>query len=146
MSTRTRPTVTQYAPEDASYEQSEGAGWVLFAGIMLAMLAGLNLIDGIAAVSNSTFFVNDAKFILSDLNTWGWVLIVVGVVQGLTAVGVVLGTKGIRWIGVTIAALNAIVQMFFISAYPLLSLMLFTLDILVIYGLVVHGARSNRAA
>jgi hypothetical protein len=38
---------------------------------MLAMLAALNLIQGIAAVSRSTFFVNDAKFILSDLNTWG---------------------------------------------------------------------------
>ena len=52
---------------------------------MLAMLATLNVIEGIAAVSNSTFFVNDAKYILSDLNTWGWVLIVLGVIQGLTA-------------------------------------------------------------
>jgi hypothetical protein len=46
------------------------------------------LIDGIAAVSNSTFFVNDAKYIFSDLNAFGWVLIAMGVVQGLTALGV----------------------------------------------------------
>jgi hypothetical protein len=106
---------------------------------MRAMLATLNVIDGIAAVSNSTFFVNEAKFILSDLNTWGWILIVMGVVQGLTAVGVWLKTPGVRWIGVTIAALNAIVQMFFIAAYPFWALALFTLDILVIYGLVAYG-------
>jgi hypothetical protein len=142
---RTRPTVTQYAADDAPYSDADGAGWVLFAGVMLAMLGTLNFIDGIAAVSNSTFFVNDAKFILSDLNTWGWILIVMGVVQGMTAIGVWMQLTAVRWIGVTIAALNAIVQMFFISAYPFWALTLFTLDILVIYGLVAHGSRTSRA-
>jgi hypothetical protein len=142
---RTRAAVRQYAPDDPAGDDLRLDGWVTFAGVMLAMLAALNLIDGIAAVSDSTFFVNEAKFIFSNLNTWGWILIVTGVVQGLTAVGVVLRTPGIRWIGVAIAALNAIVQMFFISAYPFWSLALFTLDILVIYGLVAHGARSSRS-
>jgi hypothetical protein len=142
--TQARPTVRQYVPDDAGrYEGSVGEGWVLFAGVMLAMLATLNLIDGIAAVSNSSFFVGDAKFILSDLNTWGWVLIVTGVVQGLAAIGVWMKTPGIRWVGVTIAALNAIAQMFVFPAYPFWALMLFTLDILVIYGLVAHGARTR---
>jgi hypothetical protein len=124
-------------------DESRGTGWVLFAGVMLAMLATLNVIDGIAAVSNSTFFVNDAKYILSDLNTWGWVLIVMGVAQGLTAIGVWAKAPGVRWLGVTIAALNAIAQVFFIPAYPILSVMLFTVDILVIYGLVAHGACTS---
>ena len=142
---RARPTVRQYNPADEAYyaEDVRGDGWVLFAAVMLAMLAILNLVEGIAAVSNSTFFVNDAKFILSDLNTWGWLLIVMGAIQGLTALGVWMTTPGIRWVGVAIASLNAIAQMFFIPAYPLLSLTLFTLDILVIYGLVVYGGRSR---
>jgi hypothetical protein len=139
-----RTTVRQYSPgNEAFYEESTGAGWVVFAGVMLAILGTLNLIDGIAAVSNSKFFVNDAKFILSDLNTWGWVLIVTGVVQLLTAIGVWMRTKGVRWVGVGIAALNAIVQMFFIAAYPWWSVLLFTLDMLVIYGLVAHGRRMR---
>src|SRR4051794_26029299 len=113
---RTRPTVKQFTPPaEQDYGASDGAGWVLFAGVMLALLATLNLIDGIAAVSNSTFFVGDAKFILSDLNTWGWVLIVMSLVQGASAVGVWLQLTAVRWIGVAIAALNAIVQMLFIS-------------------------------
>ena len=143
---RARPTVQEYAPGSEYYrDDASGEGWVLFAGVMLAMLATLNVIEGIAAVSTSTFFVNDAKYILSDLNTWGWAMIVLGVVQGLTAVGVWMKVRSVRWIGVTIAALNAIAQMFFIPAYPLLSLMLFTLDILVIYGLIAHGARTSDA-
>jgi hypothetical protein len=142
--TRARPTVRQYTPESEIYrDESSGVGWVIFAGTMLAMLAALNLIEGIAAVSSSTFFVNDAKYILSDLNTWGWVLIALGVVQGLTAIGVWMKATAVRWIGVTVAALNAIAQMFFFPAYPLWSLTLFTLDVLVIYGLIVHGARTS---
>jgi hypothetical protein len=140
-----RPSVSQYPPTDAPYpSESRGAGWVLFAGVMLAMLATLNVIDGIAAVSSSTFFVNDAEFILSDLNTWGWVLIAIGVVQGLAAIGVWAKVPVAIWLGVTIAGLNAIAQMFFLPAYPLWSLAMVTLDILVIYGLVVYGARTRR--
>src|SRR3954453_20944207 len=85
---------------------ARGDGWVLFAGIMLAMLATLNFIDGVAAVSNSTFFTANAKYVLSNLNTWGWVLICMSVVQGLTAVGVWTRVKGVRWVGVALAALN----------------------------------------
>jgi hypothetical protein len=143
---RARPTARQYTSGDEPYrEEAGGNGLVVFAGVMLAMLAVLNVIDGIAAVSSSTFFVNDAKYIFSDLNTFGWLLIAMGVVQGLTAIGVWMKTPGVRWIGVTIAALNAIAQMFFFPAYPFWSLMLFALDILVIYGLIAHGARTSNA-
>jgi len=130
----------QYTAED-SYREQQGEGWVLFAGVMLATLGTLNLIDGIAAVSKSSFFVGDAKFIFGDLNTWGWVLIVAAVIQLGAAIGVWTRVTGVRWVGVGIAALNLVVQMFFISAYPLWSTMLIALDVLVIYGLVAHGRR-----
>jgi hypothetical protein len=143
---RSRPTVTQYsggAPGEYYSDEDRGEGWVLFAATMLGLLAVLNLIDGIAAVSNSTFFVNDAKFIVSGLNTWGWVLIVLGVVQAGLSVGIYARVKGLRWIGALIAGLNAIAQLAFMPAYPFWSLALFTLDILVIYGLVSYGAKSS---
>jgi hypothetical protein len=127
----------------STYEEAPGYGWVLFAGTMLLMLSVLNGIDGIAAVSNSTFFTENAKFILSDLNTWGWVLIVIAAVQGLAGIGVWLQVKGVRWVGVAIAATNAVVQLVFMPAYPFWSLTLFTLDILVIYGLVAYGSRTR---
>jgi hypothetical protein len=133
---------TSEAARSHAYEDAErGEGWVLFAGVMLAMVGVLNIIDGIAAVSNSTFFANGAQYILSNLNTWGWVLIILGAIQVLTAFGIWAKTAGVRWIGVTVAALNAIAQLMFIPAYPFWSLTLFTLDVLVIYGLVAYGAR-----
>jgi len=144
--TRARPTVKQYSPDDSSRgDDTSGSGWVLFAGTMLAMLAALNLIDGIAAVSDSRFFVNDATFIISNLNTWGWVLIATGIVQGAVAAGVWMRAFAVRWLGVAIAGVNAIVQMMFISAYPFWSMAVFALDILVIYALVVHGGRRADA-
>lgn len=134
-----RPPVRQYAPGEMRYEESRGGGWVLFAGTMLGILCILNLIDGIAAVSSSKFFVGQAEFVFSDLNTWGWVLIVIGAVQGVTAIGVFLRWKAVRWVGVTIAGLNSIVQLIFLPAYPLWALCLFTLDMLVMYGLIAYG-------
>jgi hypothetical protein len=148
--TRSRPTVTQYpgtngADRYAGDTGDSGYGWVMFAGTMLAILATLNFIDGVAAVSNSTFFTANAKFVLSDLNTWGWVLIVMSALQLGLAFGIWAQIKSLRWFGVAIASVNAIIQLVFMPAYPFWSLCLFTLDILVIYGLIAHGARTDRA-
>src|SRR3954466_14830790 len=102
--TGSRSTGTEY---DGPYAgASSGGGWVLFAGIMLGLAGALNLIDGIAAVSKSKVFVGNAEFVVSDLKTWGWVIIVLGVIQVGTAIGVWTRTRGVRWVGVTIAGLN----------------------------------------
>src|SRR3954454_8582906 len=124
----TRASVRKYAPGELRYEEDRGEGWVLFAGTILAILGVLNLIDGIAAVSRSKFFVGNAEFVFSDLKTWGWIMIVIAVVQGFTAAGVFLNWKAVRWVGVTIAGLNAIAQLMFLPAYPLWALCLFALD------------------
>ena len=146
--TRSRPTVQQYPRSGASeangYPSDDTvSGWVTFAGVMLVIAGTLNVIDGIAAISNSTFFTENAKFVISSLNTLGWILIFLGVGQCLVALGVWAQTKGVRWVGVAIAAANAVLQMLFIPAYPFWSLSLFTLDILVIYGLIAHGKRAE---
>lgn len=133
----------QYVYADDS---SHGDGWVLFAGVMLAMVGTLNVIDGIAAISNSRFFVNGATYIFSDLNTWGWIVLALGAIQVLTGIGVGLRVRGVRWVGVLFATLNAIAQLLFLPAYPFLSLALFTVDILVIYGLVAYGGRLDTAS
>jgi hypothetical protein len=132
--------VREYVDDDS------GSGWVLFAGTMLAILATLNFIDGVAAVSDSTFFTQNAKLVISNLNTWGWVLIGMSALQLLLAFGIWARVKSLRWFGVAIASVNAIVQLIFMPAYPFWSLCLFTLDILVIYGLIAHGARPRANA
>jgi len=119
-----------------------GYGWVVFAGTMLALVGTLNFIYGIAAVSNSKFFVRDVTYVISDLKTWGWFLLILGAIQFIAAFGIFTGSELAKWIGILSAVGNAIVQMLALPGYPFLSLAIFTIDILVIYGLVAHGGRK----
>jgi hypothetical protein len=146
MSTSAEPRGTSdrlSAQTRAPVDDGRGHGWVLFAGTMLAIVGVLNFVYGIAAISNSTFYVQDAKFIIGDLNTWGWFLVIVGAVQVVSAFGIWAQASGARWVGIISAGVNAIIQMLAISGYPLLSLALFAVDILVIYGLVAYGRRTT---
>lgn len=126
-------------------EPERGSGWVTFAGVMIFVVGVMNVIYGIAAVSNSSFYIADAKFILSDLNTYGWVVLVIGVIEMLVAVGVFARVQFARWTGVAIASLNLIAQVLWISAYPLAGLAFMAIDVLVIYGLVAHGHKPAAA-
>jgi hypothetical protein len=127
----------------SGYDKPPGADWVLFAGIMLTLVAILNAIYGIAAIGNSSFFINDSRYILSDLNTWGWVMLGLAALQIVAAYSVWAGGSFGRWFGITLAGLNAIGALMSIPAYPFWSLTVFALDILVIYGLAAYGGQRR---
>jgi len=130
-------------PAKSAYE-IEGQGWVLFAGIMILIVGIMNVVYGIAAIDRSTFFVQDARYVvLHDLNTWGWVLLVVGAVQLVAAFGIWSRRGWGRWIGIISASGNAVIQLAFISSFPLASLALLAIDILVIYGLASYDYRET---
>jgi hypothetical protein len=120
-----------------------GDGWVLFAGTLLLILGTLNFIEGIAALSNSHFFVNNTNYIIGSLNTWGWVVLCVGVAQWIIGIGVFVKNQFSRWSGVFLLGVNAIVQLLMIPAYPFWSLAIFALDVLAIFGLLTYGARIS---
>ncbi|HWI71089.1 MAG TPA: hypothetical protein VNT55_03970 [Baekduia sp.] len=145
MSTSAEPHGTSArlsAQPSTPVDDGRGYGWVLFAGLMLAIVGTLNFIYGIAAIGDSKFYVQDAELIISNLNTWGWFLVIIGAVQVLSAFGIWAQAAGARWVGIISAGLNAIVQMLTISGYPFLSLALFAIDVLIIYGLLAHGRRT----
>ncbi len=110
-------------------------GWWLFAGIVLGVASILNIIYGIGAIDNATFFVNDSKFILGDLKTWGWVTLIIGLIQGIAAFSLWSGGGFGRWIGIFAAASSAIAALLSIDAYPFWSLAVFALAIIVLYQL-----------
>jgi hypothetical protein len=131
-----------HASRDAyPVDDDRGYGWVSFAGVLLLMLGTLNFIEGIAAVSNSHFFVGNTHYIVGSLNTWGWVVLWIGVIEVVVGLGVFVKNQFSRWVGVIVLGLNAIVQLMMIPAYPFWSLTIFTLDILAIFGLVAYGHR-----
>jgi hypothetical protein len=123
-----------------------GAGWLMFAGIMIFLVAVLNVIYGIAAIDGSKFFIEDEKFILSDLNTWGWIVLVIGVLQLVAAFSIWAGGEYGRWIGVITAGVSAIGALLALPGYPFWSLAVFALDILIIYGLTTYGGRQTTPA
>ena len=148
MSTLARETNGQvaapprYYPEPSyAYPEQKGEGWLLFSAIVLGFAGFFGFIDGIVAISKSSFYVAGAHYVFSDLNTWGWILMVVGVLAMFAAFGVVARAQWARWTGITIAGLQAIAQLLMIQAYPWWSLCVFALDILVIYGLAAYGGR-----
>jgi len=115
---------------------------LMFAGIVMMIAGTLNFIYGIAAISNSHVYTENAHYVISELNTWGWVIMLIGVLQLIVALGIWARSQWARWTGVFVAAVNAIAQLIFLPAYPLLALAIFALDILVIYGLVTYGGRE----
>lgn len=130
----------------SGYAQEErGLGWLMFAGTMIAIVGIINFIYGIAAIDKSTFFVGNAQYIISDLNTWGWVIMFTGVIQFVAAIGIFMRSQWARWVGVATAGVNAIIQLIFIASFPLASLAIFAIDILVLYGLITYGGHEGEA-
>jgi hypothetical protein len=119
--------------------REQGSGWLLFAGIMIVTVGVLNVIYGIAAIGDSKFFIADTKYILSGLNTWGWVMLILGALQVTAAFSIWSGAGFGRWFGIAVAVLNAIAALLSLPAYPFWSLAVFTVDVLVIYGLAAYG-------
>jgi hypothetical protein len=137
-SVRTEPQrYSEYAESEPS-----GYGWVVFAGTMILMAGTLDLIYGIAAVAKSKFYVANTHYVFSDLNTWGWITLVIGAIMMCAGVGIFARAPWARWTGVAAASIGAIAQILSIAAYPWLAVAIFATEILVIYGLVVHGGRE----
>ena len=117
-----------------------GAGRVMFAGILLSMVGTLNIIYGFGALDDANIFVNDTRFILDNLNTLGWVLIILGVIQLTAGFSLMGGRTYGRVIGIVGGSLGAIGALLSIGgAYPWWSLAVFALCVYVVHGLVVFG-------
>jgi len=130
------------AASDAS--ESQGIGWIVFASIMLFLAGTWNVIDGILAISRSHVYTASAHYVFSDLRTWGWIVLALGIVQLLAGGYLLSGSEWARWFGVAAAGINSIGQLMFLPAYPFWALSMFVLDLLIIYALAVYGGSRLR--
>lgn len=132
------------APRPAERRRDDrGVGWLVSAALVIAVLGVLNVIYGIAAISRSTFYVRDAKYLFGDLNAYGWILLVLGVAQLCASLGILAWARWARWVGIASAGANAIGQLLFLPSAPLAALALFGADLLVLYALVAYGGRRT---
>lgn len=116
-------------------EDSLIGGWWVFAGVLLLVAGVLNIIYGIAAIGDSKFFSENVTYIISGLHTWGWVHLIVGVLELVAAFSLFSGGEFGRWFGIFVASLNAIGALLALPAYPFWSLAIFALAIIIIYKL-----------
>jgi hypothetical protein len=122
-------------------DDERGAGWLLFAATMLGLAGIFTVIDGIVALSRSKFFVANQTYVFSDLRTWGWLMLLVGALLILAAMGVFAGSGFSRWFGIFAASIGMIGHFSAMNMYPFWSLIVVTCCILVIYGLAAYGGK-----
>jgi hypothetical protein len=126
-------------------ETERGYGWMVFASIMLMLAGTYNLIWGIAAVGKSSVFVGNTRLVFGQLNQWGWIYLILGVIEICAGFGVLSKNPWARWFGIVMASLAAILAFFYIWAYPGWALLLITINVLIVYGLSVYGRREPGA-
>src|SRR5215208_2880446 len=117
-----------------------GLGRALLAATLLLIVGTLNIIYGIGALDDANIFVNDNRYILTNLNTLGWVLIILGVIQLAGGLSLMVGNTYGRVIGIIGGTLGAIGALLSIGgAYPWWSLAIFALCVYIVHGIMVYG-------
>jgi len=142
MSTIEKPrTYASSMPSMDTYTETppQGIGWVMFSAIMLGFVGVWGIIDGILAISSSKIFTASATYVFSDLRTWGWIVLILGVLSVTAAFSLFTGSEFARWFGIGVASLSAMGQLLFVQANPWWSMAIFTVDVLIIYGLAVYA-------
>jgi hypothetical protein len=117
-----------------------GAGRSAFVAILLLIVGTLNIIYGIGALDDANFYANDTRYILTNLNTMGWVLIILGVIQLTGGFSLMAGNTYGRVIGIiggSVGAIGALLSMG--DSHPFWELGIFFLCVWVVYGIVVFG-------
>jgi hypothetical protein len=116
-------------------------GWVVFASMMMILVGSFQAIEGLVALFDDGFYhVTQGGLVVDvDYNVWGWTHLLLGGLLIACGAGVLAGNIVARTVAVVIAMLSALVNLLFIEAYPIWSILIITIDVLVIYALIVHG-------
>ena len=123
-----------------------GAGRVVFAATLLLLVGFVNIIYGIGALDDANIFVGDTRYIFDNLNTLGWVLIVLGIIQLTAGFSLMAGNVYGRVLGIFAGSLGAIGALFSIGgAHPWWSLCVFALCVYVVHGIIIFGEDERPA-
>jgi uncharacterized membrane protein (DUF2068 family) len=122
------------------------AGWIGFAGVMLMIIGGLDFFQGLIALFEDEYYVvTQSGFLVFDLTAWGWIMLIWGVLLLLAGFGLVAAQGWARWFAIVVVSLNVIAQLGFLgnSQYPLWSLTVMALNIIVLYALTARWSESK---
>ncbi len=121
------------------------AGWIGFAGILILIVGMLDFFQGLIALFRDNYYVvSGSGFIVVDLTTWGWIMLIWGVLLVLAGMGLLGGQGWARWFTIVLVSLNFIAQLGFLgnSQYPLWTLTTLGLCVIVLYALTARWSES----
>jgi hypothetical protein len=123
-------------------EMTGWVGWIGFASIIMMLVGSFHVIEGLVALFQEQYFKVGRLGLTVHVsyNTWGWVHIIVGVVILAAGIGLFAGRLWARSIAVILAMASALINVSFLAADPIWSVMLITMNILVIWAVTVHGS------
>ena len=125
------------------------SGWISFAGLMIIIIGGLDFFQGLIAVIRDQYYVvTPSQIVVFDLTTWGWIMMIWGIILLLAGFGLLSGATWARWFTIVVASINVIAQLGFVGSaqYPLWALTVLALTIVVRYALIVRWDDALRAA
>lgn len=126
-----------------------GGGWTVYAGVVMIVLGAFQAIWGFTGLLNTGYFiVGDTGLAVSfNYTAWAWIHIALAVLLICTGLAIFGGQSWARYVGIALAALAALGNFLTLAAFPVWSIVLLAVDILVIYALAVHGRdmESRRA-
>jgi hypothetical protein len=138
----TEQSPSQYQSAGRAGKATSGwaVGFIMFAAIMMIMVGVFQALQGIIAIFENEFYVATRNYLFEfDATTWGWIHLLLGLLVAFAGWGLLSGRTWARLLGITLAALSATANFLFIPYYPFWSLLLITLDILVIWAITAHG-------
>jgi hypothetical protein len=120
-------------------------GFVVFAGVMLMLIGTFHAFTGLAAIIQNEFFVVGRNYAYElDVTAWGWLHLIFGAIVAAAGYGVFSGATWARLVGITLAAISAVGNFFFIPYQPVWAILIIALDVLVIAALAAYSPRDAR--
>ena len=120
-------------------------GFVVFAGVMMMLIGTFHAFTGLAAIIQNEFFVVGRNYAYElDVTAWGWLHLIFGAIVAAAGYGVFSGATWARVVGITLAAISAIGNFFFIPYQPVWAILIIALDVLVIAALTAYSPQAAR--
>jgi len=129
-------------PSPGARGTSAWVGWIAFAGVIMVMLGMFQILAGILSLANDQYFLGSSSRMVLHIQypTWGWLHLVAGTVVVVAGVGVFAGQMWARVVGTVVAVVSALLNVAFLSAYPIWSTLMIGLAVVVVLALTVHGS------
>ncbi|TNC29125.1 DUF7144 family membrane protein [Amycolatopsis alkalitolerans] len=134
-------------PESRTRPVETGTRWtgkLVFGGVMMIVAGLFNVIIGVVALFNSHYYVvGPSGLLVLNLSGWGWLHLILGALVAVTGGVLFTGATWARVITVLLAGFNALASLAFLSAYPLWSIVVIALDVLVIWAVITAGTEAE---